>query len=122
MQGLRELGWVEGKSFVIESRYADGHAERLADLAADLVRLKVDLIFAGTSATAAAAKAATSSLPIVTATGADAVELGLVESLARPGGNVTGMAWDVSLHRPSSVPAKPLPTENRIRQRSDQEQ
>jgi putative ABC transport system substrate-binding protein len=89
-QGLRELGWVEGRDVVIEYRYADGRAERLPALVADLARLKVDVIVAGGVAAALAASKATTVIPIVMSSGGDPVAIGLVASLARPGGNVTG--------------------------------
>jgi putative ABC transport system substrate-binding protein len=91
-QGLRELGWVEGQTIAFDSRYAEGNPDRLPDLAAELVRLKVDVILAGNPLTAQAAKHATSELPIVIMGVGDAVALGLVASLARPGGNVTGLS------------------------------
>src|SRR5262249_19863671 len=97
LRGLREHGWVEGKNVIIEYRWADGRPERLSDLAAELVRLKVDVIFAGSTAAAVAAKNATSTIPIVMATGGDVEQLGLVTSLARPAANVTGLTYDVSL-------------------------
>ena len=93
LQGLRELGWVEGQNIVIESRWAEGRADRLPDLAAELVRLKVDVILAAGTAVAVAAKNATSTIPIVVPTMSDPVGLGLVASLARPGGNVTGLSY-----------------------------
>jgi putative ABC transport system substrate-binding protein len=89
--GLRDLGYVEGKNLVIEFRWAEEKYERLPELAAELVRLKVDVIVTYGPGTRAA-KAATTTIPIVMATSADPVALGLVASLARPGGNVTGMA------------------------------
>ena len=90
--GLRDLGWVEGKNISIEYRYAEGRRDRFPELAADLVRLKVDVIvvFAGTDAVAA--QKATRAIPIVVAFAADPVDSGLAESLARPGGNVTGLS------------------------------
>jgi ABC-type uncharacterized transport system substrate-binding protein len=97
LQGLRELGWVEGKTIVIEYRWAEGRSERLPDLAAELVRLKVDVILAGSNAVAVAAKNVTRTIPIVMATGGDPVGLGLVASLARPGGNVTGSSYGVGM-------------------------
>src|SRR5215470_14863491 len=90
-QGLADLGWIEGKSINIEFRYAEGRTERLPDLAADLVRLKVDVIVAGLSTDALAAQKATRAIPIVMASPGDAVATGLVTSLARPGGNITGL-------------------------------
>jgi putative ABC transport system substrate-binding protein len=88
--GLRDLGYVEGKNIIIDFKWAEGRAERLLDLAGELVRLKVDvLVTAGTPAVLAA-KRATTTIPIVMAGSGDAVASGLVASLARPGGNVTG--------------------------------
>lgn len=95
LQGLRDHGWVEGKTIVIEYRWAEGRSDRLADLAAELVRLKVDVILAGNTSGAVAAKNATDTIPIVMATAGDPVGLGLVTSLARPGGNVTGLSFGV---------------------------
>jgi putative ABC transport system substrate-binding protein len=89
-QGLRELGYVEGRDLVLEVRSAEGRAEGLADLAAELVRLPVDLIVAHTTGGVLAAKRATTTLPIVAAVMSDPVEVGTVESLAHPGGNITG--------------------------------
>src|SRR6266550_2715734 len=91
-QGLRELGHVEGKNIVIEWRFAEGKADRLAGLAAELVRLKVEVIVTSGPAATRAAKEATVSIPIVTAQDPDPVGNGLVASLARPGGNITGLA------------------------------
>jgi putative ABC transport system substrate-binding protein len=91
-QGLRELGYVEGRNLVIEWRGAEGRLERLPALAAELVALKVDLIVAGTSPAAVAAKNSTDAIPIVFVVVADPVGQGLVKSLARPGNNVTGFA------------------------------
>jgi putative ABC transport system substrate-binding protein len=91
-QELSKLGWIEGKNIAIEYRYAEGKGERLPDLAADLVRLKVDLIVVSATPPALAAKNATTAIPIVMTNGGDPVGLGLVASLARPGGNVTGLA------------------------------
>jgi putative ABC transport system substrate-binding protein len=91
-QGLRELGYVEGQNIAIEFRSADGSLERLSDLADELVRLQVDVIVAGSTVGAKAAKRATSTIPIVMANVADPVGTGLVSSLARPGGNITGLS------------------------------
>ena len=90
-KGLNELGWVEGQSFTIEARFADGKPERLPGLAAELVRQRVDVILTGSSPGALAAKKATSTISIVVVTTGDPVRDGLVASLARPGGNVTGV-------------------------------
>jgi putative tryptophan/tyrosine transport system substrate-binding protein len=89
--GLRDLGWVEAKTFTIEARFADGKIERLPTLAAELVRQRVDLILSGASLGALAAKQATTGIPIVMVTTGDPVRDGIVASLARPGGNVTGV-------------------------------
>ena len=92
-QGLRDLGYVEGRNLVIEYRDAEGKVDRLPALAAELVALKVDVIVTGASTLAArVAKEATRTIPIVFAGVGDPVESGLVTSLARPGGNVTGLA------------------------------
>jgi putative ABC transport system substrate-binding protein len=91
-QGLRERGWVEGQNIRIEARYADGDPDRLAALVAEVVRLKVDVIVAGNPLAARMAQQATTELPIVMAGVGDAVSLGLVASLARAGGNITGLS------------------------------
>ena len=91
-QELLKLGWIEGKNLTIEYRFADQKTERLPDLAAELVRLKLDLIVVAGTPSALAAKQATSTIPIVMANAGDPVSTGLVASLARPGGNVTGLA------------------------------
>ena len=91
-QGLRDLGWVEGKNITIEYRHADGRNERLPDLVADLVRLKVAVIVTSVTPDALAAKSATATIPIVMAAPGDPVVTGLVQSLARPGGNITGLS------------------------------
>ena len=92
--GLREKGYTLGRDVVIEYRFADGRLERLPELAADLVRLKVDVIFTGANPGTTAARRATTTIPIVMASAFNPVEEGLVESLARPGGNVTGLTLD----------------------------
>ena len=91
-QELSKLGWIEGKNITIEYRFAEHKLERLPELAADLVRLKVDLIVVPGGAPALAAKKAATNLPIVMTTSPDPVGQGLVSSLARPGGNVTGLS------------------------------
>src|SRR6266566_5134677 len=91
-QGLRDLGWVEGKSISIEYRDAEGQAERLRGLAAELVGLNVDVIVTVDTPPTQAAKQATSTIPIVIAVSADPVGAGLVTSLAHPGGNTTGLS------------------------------
>jgi putative tryptophan/tyrosine transport system substrate-binding protein len=92
-QGLRDLGYVEGQNLVIEPRYAEGSDERLRDLAADLVQLHVEVIVAGGGPAIRAAQHATRTIPIVMALSADPVARGFVASLARPGGNITGVSW-----------------------------
>ena len=97
-QRLRELGWVEGQNIVIDYRYAEGRVDRLPDLAAELVRLKVDLIVASVGTQGAtAAKNATETIPIVMIAVRDPVGIGLIASLARPGGNVTGVSGSAGL-------------------------
>ena len=91
MQRLRELGWTEGRNVTIEVRWAEGRTERFAEIAAEFVRLKVDVIFT-TGAAVAAAKKVTSVIPFVFALGRDPVGSGYVTSLARPDGNVTGLS------------------------------
>ncbi len=91
-QGLRELGYVEGQNVAIEYRFGEGRPERLPALAAELVRLKVDVIVATSPPAPEAAKQATSTIPIVAAATGDPVAEGLVASIARPGGNITGLA------------------------------
>src|SRR5206468_3321567 len=92
-QGTRERGYVEGQNLFIEYRPAEGQLDRFPALAADLVRLKVDLIVAGSTSAARAAQQATTTIPIVAPTMADPVGDGLVASLARPGGNITGLTF-----------------------------
>ena len=90
-QGLRALGHVEGQNIVIEYRFTDGKFERLPDLAAELVRLKVDVFVANSTNAALAAKNATRTIPIFFIGVSDPIAAGLVESFARPGGNITGL-------------------------------
>src|SRR6266851_6777875 len=96
-EGLRELGLVEGQNIVIDYRFAEGRFDRLPELAAELVLLKVDVIMAGPTPPAMAAKNATGTIPIVMAGVGDPVEQGLIASLARPGGNVTGLSFSVGM-------------------------
>jgi putative ABC transport system substrate-binding protein len=91
VQRLRELGWIEGRTVAIEYRWADGHSERFAEIAAEFVRLKVDVIVTGQSPVAAL-KRATSTIPIVLAIATDPIGTGMVASLAHPGGNLTGLS------------------------------
>jgi putative ABC transport system substrate-binding protein len=90
VQRLRELGWVEGRSILIEVRWGEGRPERYAEIAAEFVRSKVEIILAGGTEAAVAAKQATSTIPIVFPTAGDPIGSRLVASLRRPGGNVTG--------------------------------
>jgi ABC-type uncharacterized transport system substrate-binding protein len=92
---MRELGWIEGRNLTIEYRWAEGHDERLRELASELVQLKVDLIVTHNTPPPLAAKQATSTIPIVFATSGDPVGTGIVASLARPGGNVTGLSSQI---------------------------
>jgi len=92
LQGLRDLGWVEGKTITIEYRYAEGRNDRLPELIADLVRRKVDIIVTAVTNDTLAAKNATREIPIVMAAAGDPVATGIADSLARPGGNVTGLS------------------------------
>jgi putative tryptophan/tyrosine transport system substrate-binding protein len=94
--GLRELGYVEGRNIVFEQRYAGGRMEQLPDLAAELVRLRVDVIVTGSNIHVAAVRRATTTIPIVMVFAVDPVGVGSVASLARPGGNVTGLTGDAS--------------------------
>jgi putative ABC transport system substrate-binding protein len=98
-QGLHDLGYVEGQNLVIEVRYAEGNPDRLADLAAEMVRLQVEVLVAGGSNAIRAAQHATHTIPIVMAGTGDAVAAGFVVSLAHPGGNITGLS-DLSADLP----------------------
>ena len=91
-EGLRGHGWIEGNNLIIDYRYFEGHAERIPALAAELVALKPDLLIAPNPPAAAALKLATASIPIIFVAVADPVGIGLVQSLSRPGGNITGLA------------------------------
>jgi putative ABC transport system substrate-binding protein len=102
-QGLKEIGFVEGKDITIESRWADGHYDRLPSLAAELVGRNVAVIFAHDVPSAIAAKAATKTIPIVFSIGADPVKIGLVASFGRPTGNLTGVSFLMSILGPKHV-------------------
>jgi putative ABC transport system substrate-binding protein len=93
VDGLRELGYVEGKTIVFEYRFADGHPERLPELAADLARQKIDVMIGLGGDVAAAAKKATAKVPIVVGTSDDPVRASIISSFARPGGNITGVTF-----------------------------
>src|SRR5207248_1811167 len=95
VQRLRELGWIEGRTIAIEYRYGEGRSGRFAEIAAEFVGFKVDLIVTSATVPALAAKQATASIPIVLAAANDPVGTGLVASLARPGGNITGLSLQV---------------------------
>ena len=90
-QGLRDLGYVEGENILVEYRYLEGKRDRIPSVVAELVRLKVDVLFASTPPAIRAAKEATTTIPIVMVTFNDPVATGIVDSLARPGGNITGL-------------------------------
>lgn len=93
--GLREVGYIEGKNVLIEARFAEGRIERLPELVAEVLRLKVDVLVAGSPDGALAAKRATTTVPIVFAGVTDPVTAGIVPSLARPGANITGVTWGI---------------------------
>ena len=102
VQRLRELGWIEGRTVAIEYRWGEGRNDRFAEIAAEFVRLKVDVIVTAGTAAALATKQATSAIPIVFATAGSPVQTGLIASLARPSGNVTGLsneAADIAVKR-----------------------
>jgi putative ABC transport system substrate-binding protein len=96
VQRLRELGWIDGRNLAIEYRWAEGRNERYAEAAAELVRLKVDIIVTVVTPATLAAKQATTIIPIVFGAATDPIGTGLVQSLARPGGNVTGLSNQIS--------------------------
>ena len=116
-EGLRNLGYRVGENVVIENRFADGEMERLPALAADLVRLGVDVILTGFNPTTVAAIKANTTIPIVMTAGLDPISTGLVASLARPGGNVTGLAVDAGgeiLGKRFELLKETLPTLSRL--------
>ena len=96
-QGLRELGWVEGQNITIDSRFAEGRSDAVSDLAAELVRLKVDIIVGTSTQAIVAAKNATKTIPVVMVSAGDPVGLALIANLARPGGNITGVSHSVGV-------------------------
>jgi len=117
VQRLRELGWIEGRTIAIEVRWAEGRNERFAEIAAEFIRLKVDVIVTVGTPAVVTAKQATSVIPIVFAGVGDPVGTGLVASLARPGGNVTGLSLQATdsvgkrslLHRTSDLRLRRYP-------------
>jgi putative tryptophan/tyrosine transport system substrate-binding protein len=115
-QGLRELGWVEGQNLAVEYRWAEGQPDRLPELAADLVRLPVDILIVAEPFGARAAQQATSTLPIVVLGVGDAVGRGLVKSLARPGGNITGLSEPYAeiSHKWLELPKEAVPQASRV--------
>lgn len=114
-RALRERGWIEGQNLSLEIRYGEGDADRLPGLAAELVRLRVDVIVTGTSSATRAAKDATRSIPIVMAASADALVEGFVANLARPGGNITGQ----TVRAGSEIASKQLELLSSVAGRSD---
>jgi putative tryptophan/tyrosine transport system substrate-binding protein len=113
LQGLVDLGYVEGRDFVMEYHWAEGHPGRLPELAADLVQARVDVILTGGTPATVAAKQATETIPIVFVAGA-VVEKGIVRSLARPGGNVTGLQMQVSQTKVLQLLKEVVPTVTRV--------
>src|SRR5713101_5265192 len=112
-QGLHDLGYVEGRDFVMEYRFAEGHPDRLPELAADLVRAHVDVIVTGGTPATMAAKQATRTIPIVFTSAGLVVEKEIVESLARPGGNVTGLAFQAGHSKVLQLLKEAVPTVTR---------
>jgi putative ABC transport system substrate-binding protein len=109
VQRLRELGWIEGRTIAIDYRWADRRTGRLTEIAAEFARLKVDVIVTAGTESVIAVKQATSVIPIVFAVAGDPVATGLVASLARPGGNVTGLSGQTSDLAAKDVPWTKLP-------------
>jgi putative ABC transport system substrate-binding protein len=114
LQGMGELGYVEGRDFVMEYRWAEGHADRLPELAADLVRARVDVIVTGGSPGTMAAKQATQTIPIVFSSSGSVVRRGIVASLARPGGNVTGLQQQLNVPKLIQLLKEAVPTVTRV--------
>jgi len=122
-RGMSDLGYVEGKDFTIEWRFAEGRYERFADFAAEMVRLNVDVIVLGTPAAVRAVQRATSTIPIVMGYSTDPVRNGFVASLARPGGNITGLAssLDESVSKQLELLATVVPNLSRVGHLSNSE-
>ena len=114
LQGLQDLGYVEGRGFVMEYRWAEGQPDRLPELAADLVGIRVDVIVSPGTPPTFAAKRATQTIPIVFPILGAAVEKGLVASLARPGGNITGLTTQLGALKLSQVLKEAVPTMTRV--------
>jgi putative ABC transport system substrate-binding protein len=114
LQGLHDLGYVEGRSFVMEYRSAEGHADRLPELAADLVRARVDVILTSGTPATIAEQQATQTIPIVFAGAGGVVEKGIVRSLARPRGNVTGLELQVAPSKGIQLLKDAVPTVTRV--------
>ena len=114
LQGLRDLGYVEGRDFVMEYRWAEGHPERLPELATDLVRNKVDAIVTSGTVATMAAKQATQTIPIVFDSVGSAVRKGVVASLARPGGNATGATSEIGPSKLIQMLKEAVPTVKRV--------
>jgi len=113
VQGLHDLGYVEGRDFVIEYRTAEGHADRLPSLVADLVRARVDVIVTGGTPATMAAKQATQTIPIVFRAAGQVVEKGIVQTLAHPGGNVTGLTFQAAYSKVLQLLKEAVPTISR---------
>jgi putative ABC transport system substrate-binding protein len=113
LQGLHDLGYVEGRDFVMEYRFAEGQADRLPELAADLVRARVDVIVTGGTPATMAAKQATQTIPIVFRVAGQVVEKGIVQTLARPGGTVTGLTFQASYSKVLQLLKEVVPTLSR---------
>ncbi|MDH5285292.1 MAG: ABC transporter substrate-binding protein [Betaproteobacteria bacterium] len=115
-EGLAELGWIDGRNVVIELRWAEGRPERLPGLAAETVQSKPDVILTASNAVSIAMRKATATIPIVMATGSDPVAAGLADSLARPGGNVTGLTGfcESTPHKMLEIVAGLVPRDARV--------